>query len=468
MIDKQKIKQMIYYMLIIIGFTLVVFIIYDSAMYKIKQSKLTFSTQYTYSVRIDADGKELGQDEEAPSSETATDFPGIEAKDMAQIWMKSFTTQFTQPYVPKSKGLRDVHIDKISVLDSEHKIVKVGFSAELLNSESDYFASWGGYISEGRLTCEWIISFELDDLYDNTARIFINDIQMPQDYSASAYKKEEKATAVSTAKVQSSAASSMYQFEIKSEKVMITYDGGEKWSTVPVDYDDFMSGRKKDSTIKEGAYQITNEKAAFIYGGMQNGNQNVPLTVIYSDDKGVNWTSTVVSSSLTTVDYMYVKFENEKNGTIVVGYKASNQETSAILSTTDGGETWNEVGRGPINTAINSVSFFETEVGFISYQYDEDVPGNLYMTRDGGITFTQVNIQSQNLNDLSGKYTWDMVYKDIQTPLDSGNGTFYLLVNQTGDVNYDGNSTSARYESTDKGLTWKYAKIVERSNEKEK
>lgn len=459
-------KEKVYYGLVTFAMLVVVLIIGYSTIYKNKQSKLKISTQYTYSVRVDEAGNVVEGNEIMASQNS--DFSGIDTASMAKIWIKNFTAQFTQQYIPRSKGLKDVKIGDITVLNEDEKVVKVCFSAEMQNGESDYFSSWGGYLSEGRLTCEWIISFEMDDLYDHTAQIFVKDIQMPQDYSASRVKTTEKAASVSSARVQAVGSSSLYAIEVKNEKVLVTYDGGEKWSTVPVDYNNFCAGREKEAVPLDDSYQITDNKAVFLYGGVATDSVTVPVTIIYSDDHGVNWTTSVISDSITTVDYYYVGFSDTQNGKIVLCYKVGNREASVILNTTDGGETWNEVGRGPVNDLISGVNFIDADTGFIQYTYEEKEDTNLYMTADGGVTFSPVILEAQTLNDVTGKYTWDMVYRDIQVPVDDGSGTIYLLVNQLGDVNYDGNSTSARYESNDRGKTWNFSKIADRNAEKDK
>lgn len=52
---------------------------------------------------------------------------------------------------------------------------------------------------------------------------------------------------------------------------------------------------------------ITTEKTAFVYGGKTANSTKVPVTVIYSDDKGENWT-TCELDNIYNADYYYVKF----------------------------------------------------------------------------------------------------------------------------------------------------------------
>ena len=64
---------------------------------------------------------------------------------------------------------------------------------------------------------------------------------------------------------------------------------------------------------------ITTEKTAFVYGGKTANNTKIPVTVVYSDDKGENWT-TCELDKIYTADYYYVKFFDSDNGVIVCGY----------------------------------------------------------------------------------------------------------------------------------------------------
>ena len=63
---------------------------------------------------------------------------------------------------------------------------------------------------------------------------------------------------------------------------------------------------------------ITTEKTAFVYGGKTVNNTKIPVTVVYSDDKGENWT-TCELDKIYTADYYYVKFFDSDNGVIVWG-----------------------------------------------------------------------------------------------------------------------------------------------------
>ncbi|MFQ8901155.1 MAG: hypothetical protein ACLR7D_03805 [Lachnospira eligens] len=77
---------------------------------------------------------------------------------------------------------------------------------------------------------------------------------------------------------------------------------------------------------------ITTEKTAFVYGGEKTANNTkIPVTVVYSDDKGENWT-TCELDKIYTADYYYVKFFDSDNGVIVCGYAKSNDtnESSAM------------------------------------------------------------------------------------------------------------------------------------------
>ena len=106
-------------------------------------------------------------------------------------------------------------------------------------------------------------------------------------------------------------------YSIKDNSLLVTYDR-EKYISVPVSYSYLLYEPNSSTTLKEGSYMITTEKTAFVYGGKTVNNTKIPVTVVYSDDKGENWT-TCELDKIYTADYYYVKFFDSDNGVIVCG-----------------------------------------------------------------------------------------------------------------------------------------------------
>jgi len=458
-----NIKRILFGILILAAFLLVVFLLFYSQYYKEKQDSIVLNTQYTFSVRIDSKGNVIKDDQSNESSGQSggnIEFDNIGIEQIAQIWIQQFTSQYEQKYVSMSKSISNVDISKVQVLSSDQNNVLIAFSCEPRSNATDYFSSWDGYMTEGKLVCEWVIQFQIEDLYDNTARIFAKSIQLPQDYglttSTSNSADTENQIKTSATDSQNTSGSNLYTYDIKDEKLEVTFNGGEKWITVPVDISNLSPNNTDKTTLPDGSYQVGLEKSAFLYGGTIVSGKTIPLTIIYTNDKGSNWTSCLISD-ITGVNFYNVNFINEKEGFVVVAYnKKDNEETTLIMKTTDGGESWIKVGSGQINNIIKGVSFIDDKIGYIGYEYVNGMESNLYRTTDGGVTYTPVILESQQFEDTTTKALWNSIYKDVQVPTMDDKGVLTLIVTQGSSGDYNGGDTVAKYQSSDSGSTWKY------------
>lgn len=456
-----NIKTIGFGVLILVIFLLVTFLLCYSEFYRKKQNTIVLKTQYTFSVRIDSDGNVIDDDNSIQNSDESannTKFGNVDLNQIAQIWIKQFTNQFDQKFVPRLKAVSNIDITKIQVLNADENNVLIAFDCEPRSDVTDYFSSWNGYMSEGKMVCEWVIQFEIQDLNDNTARIFAKSIQLPEDYGLARSKATttENMTKAVAADSKNASGSNLYTYQIKNEKLAVTFDGGDKWNTVPIDVGNLNIDKNDKTTLLPGSYQVGLEKSAFIYGGNTVAGKIVPLTIIYSDDKGTNWTSASITD-LIGINYYYVKFINQKEGFITVAYnKTDNIESCIILKTTNGGESWAQVGNGPINSIVRSVNFIDSSIGYIDYEYMDGMESNLYVTTDGGESFSPVILGDQQFEDVNTKLSWNSVYKDVQIPTQDDKGVLTLIVTQGNFGDYNGGDTVAKYESTDSGHTWKY------------
>ena len=458
-----NIKKIVYGILMLATFLLVVFMLFYSKYYKDRQNAIELKTQFTFSVRIDGEGNVIKDDQNIENTDTSVknmEFGDIGIEKIAQIWVKQFTNQFEQKYISMSKAISGVDISKVQVLNVDENNVLIAFSCEPSSNVTDYFSSWDGYMAEGKLVCEWVIQFQVEDLYDNTARIYAKSIQLPQEYglTTSTFKQEnaEDQTKSSVSNSQNASGSDLCTYDIKDQKLEVSYNGGEKWSTVPVDIGNLSPNINDKTTLPDGSYQIGLEKSAFLYGGNIVSGKTIPLTVIYTNDKGSNWTSALISD-ITGVTFYYVNFISEKEGFVVVAYnKKDNEETTMIMKTTDGGESWIKVGNGQINNIISGANFIDSKVGYIGYVYTNGMESNLYRTNDGGVTFTPVILAAQQFENANTKLLWNSIYKDVQVPKLNDEGVLTLIVTQGTTGDYNGGDTVAKYQSTDSGGTWKF------------
>lgn len=108
---------------------------------------------------------------------------------------------------------------------------------------------------------------------------------------------------------------------------------------------------------------------------------------------------------------------------------------------------------------------------------------NLYKTDDGGKTFAKVMLEEQELDssaanpqgqetetkidsgkngaDSSEQLRWGDVYKEALTPVVDSTGIITIYLTQGKNAVYNDGKTAAKYQSSDKGSTWKYIGQVE-------
>lgn len=464
-----------------------------------QQDKLQLNSRYTFTVTIDGAGNLMSPDSEAVSASEAQ-VENMAINKVADIWLEEFLNQFTQRYVTRSKALKSVERNPSTILDSENNTVLVSFSALLKNSESEFFSSWDGIINKERFQCEWVITYELENHFDNTATVHVSQILSSEEYGISLYNQSLNQKGNENVEATSSAAKSLATYEIKNNTLYVTYDG-EKMITVPIDCSNLPMAASSttgeaegvgttvsETELKEGSYQVSTSMTAFLYGGKTVSGKKVPLTLCYSNDKGTNWITCEIDK-IYTADFYYVKFLDEKNGVIVCGYDRNENvsEASKIYMTTDGGETWEQTGSGPTTNIMKGVIFIDENIGYFCYNYVEGMDSNLYVTRDAGQTFSKVVMEPQELDSTAAnssteaattngtvkpegdetetKLEWSDVYKEAFVPIYDDNGNLTIYLTQGSNGVYNSGKTAARYQSTDKGLTWKYAGQLEITSE---
>lgn len=225
-------------------------------------------------------------------------------------------------------------------------------------------------------------------------------------------------------------------YEIKNGILYISYDG-KNVIEVPGDFsnvDDF----------EEGTYQVEEEKTFFPY------RDNEKEYLVYSDDMGVNWNTVELGKA--TVQAM--QFLNPN-----LGYMLEFKDVAVgvafgdISKTTDGGKTWQVVFKGFGNSGEeifrrgSKIKFFDENLGFLTMPEISGNTSELYITRDGGVTFTRMNVQ-QTEEDSN-------IYDYYELPEKDDNGTLTLEVGQGSDGDYEGGNSKIYY-SYDNANTWEF------------
>lgn len=371
---------------------------------------------------------------------------------IAQQWLRGYTDQFQQKYLSRKKKIVDIKIGVIDVLDEEEFIVQIDFVVEPKKTDTDYFSDWG--VKDGNLIkCQWVLDFELYD----SGMCYLEDRMSPAAYQLSIYDisgKREEEEHYNEFIQEKPFEKTQYTYKIEGKKLFISYNKGNNWIEVPIGFEELMAGRTYRNQLPDGSYEINAEKTSFLFGGTNE----VPLSVLYSDDEGATWDKATLLDVIYP-RYSYIHFEYKNIGYSVITFdKTMSQEASAILSTTDGGKTWEYIGAGPRGSLLKSCKFYEDGLGFFSYPYVDGNETNLYRTEDGGRTFEPVILEPQELKSDIG-LEWSQVYKEANVP-ELNDGIMTLLVTQGSDGDYKGGNLMARYESHDLGKTWTYVDQV--------
>ena len=479
--EKEKRKLIAFRIMIVLLCAGVAFVFIRSYYFRSKQNNLDIKSRYTFSIDIDAYGDEITDQyqtkvtsyDDSNMVSSVPDVYDVKTEKIAKTWINAYIRQYMSEYLPSNKAVKKMNIDSIEVLNEDEHIALISFSVYLKNTASDYFLSWDGITDNGKLKCEWVIGYYIDAHIDNTASVYVASAMSPEEYGIAKYNEK---TGVSAGKEDTTKASTdlLARYIIRDNILSVTYDGGEHYTTVPVDIENLMFESNSSSTLKEGSYMITTSKTAFIYGGKANLSDKMPVTICYSNDKGSNWTTCELDNIYNAEDY-YVNFFDENKGVVVCGYAMTDndKESYKIYTTDNGGETWTTVGNGPANYLLKGVVYVDENVGFFCFNYADGMDGNLYITKDGGKTFSKVILPEQELDSTAKSETgtsssqqsdglkWSDVYKEAMVPVIDDKGVITIYLTQGSDGTYNDGKTAAKYQSSDKGDTWVYINQLE-------
>jgi hypothetical protein len=430
--------KIITYTVLVIFSLLVIGVFVYSYVSKYQENKLDIKSRYTFSIRIDDQWNVVSDDYVSDyDNDNVSNFTNPDMVGLGTKWLEKYISQYRQKYVPYSKYIVKSGIDSVSVLDLSSNTVLLSFWVIPQNLNSDYFSSWEGIQDDGRIKCEWVVSFYLDNNYDNTAKLYVTSVMSSEDYGLKQYYAQQGIDSGGDTEITSNSnKDQLANYSIKDNSLLVTYDR-EKYISVPVSYSYLLYEPNSSTTLKEGSYMITTEKTAFVYGGKTVNNTKIPVTVVYS----------------------------------------------RIYSTSNGGESWDIVGSGPATNIIKGVVYVSSDVGFFCYDYVEGMDSNLYKTDDGGKTFAKVMLEEQELDssaanpqgqetetktdsgkngaDSSEQLRWGDVYKEALTPVVDSTGIITIYLTQGKNAVYNDGKTAAKYQSSDKGSTWKYIGQVE-------
>lgn len=221
------------------------------------------------------------------------------------------------------------------------------------------------------------------------------------------------------------------KFDIENGVLYFSYDG-VKTSTVPGDFSNIDS-------IEDDQYQISENMIVFYYK-TTNGKY-----IVYSKDQGASWQTEKIPSG---GNIKSIKFPNADVGYILeFSDEVMSDAFGAIYKTTNGGKSWDKVYTGVYNGHDSSFStgtkmvFQNENVGFITMPDIQGEVSDLYITKDGGVTFEKLNLSTNPKCD----------YYHIPT---IENGEIHIKITVGFALNEESYITVENYVSKDYGETF--------------
>ncbi|MBQ9990608.1 MAG: exo-alpha-sialidase [Lachnospiraceae bacterium] len=155
-------------------------------------------------------------------------------------------------------------------------------------------------------------------------------------------------------------------------------------------------------------------------------------------------------STVNPEDGLIYYFLNEQKGwRLAILDAALGSRWYALEVTGDGGKTWEAVTPDPFPEVLfgvaEGIEFYDEQLGFVLMGGASETHSELYMTTDGGNSFTRVQPPT---NKIVGEVTNASGYIYISMPVKEGN-VFKLELRRE---KYD--SSRIYYESSDNGKTW--------------
>lgn len=217
--------------------------------------------------------------------------------------------------------------------------------------------------------------------------------------------------------------------------IMYVNINGKNTIEVPGDFSEMRS-----NMYTKYNYQIAEEKTFFYY------TSNFKEYIVYSDNMGKDWNTVEIENKPAIIQNIHFINTN-------IGFMLSFDDAvvgtalGKIRKTTNGGENWEDInygiGEGEEKTFSrgSQIKFIDEVTGFLTMPSTSGEYSELYVTTDGGYTFSKLQILESDIYDYYNMPT----YK---------NHKLRIKITQGTDGYYNGGDYK-EYYSNDKGRTWK-------------
>lgn len=191
--------------------------------------------------------------------------------------------------------------------------------------------------------------------------------------------------------------------------------------------------------------------------GDNNGNKDNGIISGSEDEDGEEatpWTENREDGSV------YFFLDSNTGYRLLVADAAAGSRFYELECTKDGGQSWNQLNADPFcgNMGVaEGIEFYNENLGVIGLRGASGAYSTLYLTQDGGKTFSMIELpmdEVTELPDTAAQYSLEKSDYDYCEMPQQEDGKFTIKV-----ISEQGETDGILFESTDNGNTWNYSGI---------
>lgn len=169
---------------------------------------------------------------------------------------------------------------------------------------------------------------------------------------------------------------------------------------------------------------------------------------------GTPWTENREDGSV------YFFLDSNTGYRLLVADAAAGSRFYELEKTKDGGQSWNQQNANPFNGnsgVAEGIEFYNENLGVIGLAGASGDYSTLYLTQDGGKTFSKIELSMDEVTELpdtAAEYGFSISDYDYCKMPQQEDGKFKIKV-----ISEQGETDGILFESTDNGNTWNYSGI---------